>query len=161
MDVRKAKTADIDSINALDRESVKYHAKFDKDYYTISEEWWNIKKDSQLKAMRSPKNSMLVALIDDTIVGYVWGSIDILADHKIGRIQELIVTSRYRRRGIGKTLINEMLEYFKGKNCVVCEIGVEAGNTPTIKAYENAGFSIREHKMRLKLDKKKRFRPFY
>ena len=52
MNIRKAKREDIEVIHNLDRESTKYHKKFDKDFYTISEKWWKIKKDSQIKAIK-------------------------------------------------------------------------------------------------------------
>lgn len=161
MIIRKAKKEDIESIHKLDEESTKYHKKFDRDFYTISEKWWKIKKDSQINAIKSPTNLILVAEIDDKVVGYIWGYVEIIMKHKIGKIQELIVTSKQRGKGIGKELIKRMLDFFKEKKCIISEIEVFVENLPTIKVYEKAGFKKKEYKMRLKLDKTKRFRPFF
>ena len=159
--IRKAKKEDIESIHKLDRESTKYHKKFDKDFYTISEKWWKIKKDSQLKAIKSPTNFVLVAELDEKVVGYIWGYVETIMKNKIGKIQELIVTSKQRGKGIGKKLIKRMLDFFKERDCIVSEIEVFVENLPTIQVYEKAGFKKREYKMQLKLNKTKKFRPFF
>ena len=161
MNIRKAKKEDIESIHKLDKESTKYHKKFDRDFYTISEKWWKIKKDSQIKAIKSPTNLILVAEIDEKVVGYIWGYAETIMKHKIGKIQELIVTSKQRGKGIGKELIKHMLDFFKDRKCIISEIEVFVENLPTIKVYEKAGFRKREYKMQLKLNKTKRFRPFF
>ena len=159
--IRKAKKEDIESIHKLDRESTKYHKKFDKDFYTISEKWWKIKKNSQLKSIKSPTNLILVSEIDGKVVGYIWGYIETIMKHKIGKIQELIVTSKQRGKGIGKELIKHILDFFKTKECVVSEIEVFVKNLPTIQVYEKIGFKKKEYKMQLKLNKTKKFRPFF
>ncbi len=159
--IRKAKKEDIESIHKLDRESTKYHRKFDKDFYTISEKWWKIKKDSQIKAIKSPTNLILVSEIDGKVVGYIWGYIETIMKNKIGKIQELIVTSKQRGKGIGTRLIKQMLDFFKDKKCIISEIEVFVENLPTIQVYEKAGFKKKEYKMQLKLNKTKRFRPFF
>jgi len=159
--IRQAKKEDIKSIHKLDIESTRYHKKFDKDFYTISEKWWKIKKDSQIKAIKSPTNLILVAEVDEKVVGYIWGYIETIMKHKIGKIQELIVTSEQRGKGIGKELIKNMLNFFKERKCVISEIEVFVENLPTIKVYEKAGFRKREYKMQLKLNKTKKFRPFF
>lgn len=161
MMIRKAKKEDIELIHKLDRESTKYHKKFDRDFYTISERWQKIKKDSQIKAIKSPTNLILVAEIDKRVVGYIWGFVETIMKHKIGKIQELIVTSKQRGKGIGKELIKRMLDFFKNKDCIISEIEVFVENLPTIQVYEKAGFKKREYKMQLKLNKTKRFRPFF
>ena len=154
MKIRKAKLEDIERIHELDKESVEYHKKFDKDFYTVSNKWWNIKKDSQIKAIKSSRDLILVAEDEGDVVGYIWGYIE----NKIGKIQELIVTSKSRGKGVGTNLINEMLKYFKEKKCEISEIEVNVENEPTIKTYEKAGFKKREYKMWLKF---KKFKPFF
>jgi len=161
MNIRKAKKEDIESIHKLDRESVKYHKKFDRDFYSISEKWWKIKKDSCLKAIENPANLILVSEINGKVVGYIWGFVETSIKNKIGRIQELIVTSRQRGKGIGKELINQMLNFFKEKKCIISEIEVSVNNLPTVQVYERLGFKKREYKMQIKLNKTEKFRPFF
>jgi len=138
MIIKKAKKEDIESIHKLDIESVKHHKTFDKDFYSISERWWKIKKASQLKAIKSPTDLVLVAESGGKIVGYIWGYIEIMMKYKIGKIQELIVTSKQRGKGIGTRLIKQMLDFFKNRKCVISEIEVFVKNEPTIKVYEKS-----------------------
>ncbi len=159
--VRKAKKEDIYSINELDRESTKYHEKFDKDFYTISEKQWKIKKNSQIKAIQSSTDLILVAETDKKVVGYIWGYTKTVNKHKVGIIQELIVTSKQRGRGIGNELIKRMLDFLKNRKCIISKIDVVVDNLPAIKVYENVGFKKKEYKMQLKLNKTKKFRPFF
>ncbi len=161
MKIRKAKKEDVVSITKLDKESTEYHKKFDKDFYTISEKWWKIKKDSQIRAVKDQTNLILIAEIDNKIVGYIWSYVEKRNNYKCGIIQELIVTSKQRGRGIGKELIKMMLAFLKKKGCTVSEIEVNVKNEPTMKLYEKSGFIKKEYKMRLILNKNKKFRPFY
>ena len=151
--IRKAKKEDMKSIHKLDRESTEYHKKFDKDFYTISERWWNIKKYSQIKAIKSPTNLVLVAELEGKVVGYIWGYVETIMKNKMGKIQELIVTSKQRGKGIGTELIKDMLNFFKDRKCVISEIEVFVENLSTIQVYEKAGFRKRVCKMQLKLNK--------
>jgi len=161
MNIRKAKKDDIELIHKLDKESTRYHKKFDRDFYTVSEKWWKIKKDSQIKAIKSPTNLILVAESGEKVVGYIWGYADTIMKHKIGKIQELIVTSKQRGKGIGKELIKRMLDFFKDRKCIISEIEVFVENLSTIQVYEKVGFRKRGYKMQLKLNKTKKFRPFF
>ena len=160
MKIRKATKEDIESINKLDRESVGYHKKFDKDFYTVSEKFWKIKKNSQIKAIKSLKNLILVADIDGEVIGYIWGYIEEIMGYKVGKIQELIVSSKERGKGIGKKIINSMLDFFKSNGCIISEIEVFVDNISTVNVYEKIGFIKREHKMQLRLDKSRKFKPF-
>lgn len=160
MMIRKAKKKDIDAIHKLDMESIQYHKRFDNDFFTISKKWQKIKKDSQINAIKNPTNLIFVAELDGKVVGYIWGHVKTVIKHKIGKIDELIVTSKQRGNGIGKELIRRMLDFFKKRKCIISEIEVFTENLPTIKVYEKAGFRKREYKMQLKLNKNRKFRPF-
>ncbi len=158
--IRAAKKEDIEAIHLLDKESTKYHEKFDKHFYIISKKSWKIKKNSQKKAIKSSTDLILVAELNSEIIGYIWGYTEKIAKYKIGKIQELIVTSNQRRKGIGGKLIKNMLNFFKKKKCIISEIEVFVDNKPTVSAYEKIGFRKITYKMQLKLDKTKKFKPF-
>ena len=68
MIIRKAKKADIASINKLDKESTRYHEKFDKEFFTISEHFWKMKVDSKITAMNDSTNLILVAKASGKVV---------------------------------------------------------------------------------------------
>ncbi len=158
--IRKASSKDIESIHKLDKESTTYHWRFDKNLYTVSRKWWEIKKASQCTAMKDSTNLILVAEEGGIIIGYIWGFIERIAKLKIGKIQDLIVTMKHRRRGIALALIKNMMDFFRNEKCIISEVAVNIENEPAIKSYEKVGFEKKEYKMRLKLDKMKKFRPF-
>jgi ribosomal protein S18 acetylase RimI-like enzyme len=160
MNIRKARVTDIEAIHSLDRESIKYHEQFDKDFYTVSESCFKLKKESQVKAMKSQSDLILVAEMNGKVVGYIWGRVEKVMKEKSGKVQEIIVTSQQRGKGIGKALMKQMLNFFKEKGCIISETEVFVENVAAIKAYESAGFKKREYKMQLHIDKTRRFKPF-
>jgi len=159
MNIRKASCADIGQIHELDKESVKYHLKFDKEFYQVSARWWKIKCDSQLKAMQNPSDLLLVAEENGKIIGYIWGYTEKMIKFDIGKIQELVVSAAHRRKGVAKKLIKGILEFFASKKCIVSETTVNAKNESAVKTYESAGFEKVEYKMRFRLDRSRRFSP--
>src|SRR3989338_8425131 len=158
--IRKACMTDIDSIHELDMESVEYHMKFDKDFYSISQKWRDVKKKSQAEALNYSSNLILVEEHEDRITAYIWGYIMNIADMKIGKIQELIVTHECRRKGIASALLNSMLNFFRSNDCITSEVDVRVENEPALKAFKKSGFRKQEFRMRLELDKARKFRPF-
>jgi ribosomal protein S18 acetylase RimI-like enzyme len=158
--IRSAATADLDDIHRLDRESTNHHRRYDKDYYTISDESWQAKRESQMNALRSRTQRIIVAEENGKIAGYIWGSIRSIMGQKIGKIDELIVTSKHRRKGIGSDLIKGMIKYFKEKECVISEVEVFVKNVEAVGAYEKAGYNKREYKMHIKLKKNEKYQPF-
>ncbi|MEM7814773.1 MAG: GNAT family N-acetyltransferase [Candidatus Aenigmatarchaeota archaeon] len=160
MFIRPAVSTDIEAIQELDKESTTYHRKFDRNFYMVSEKWWKIKRNFQLAAMKDSKNLILVAEDNDEIVGYVWGYVERLNKYNIGKIQELVVSIRHRRKGIGTRLVKSLLEFFKSKNCIIVEVLVNVKNIAAYKTYKNLGFEEKEYRMQAKIDKTRKFRPF-
>lgn len=157
--IRRAVAKDIDAIHELDVESTEYHKRFDKDFYTVSEKWWRVKKDSQRKALKDSTNLILVAEDSKEVVAYIWGFVDKITRFNVGKIQEIAVSSEYRNRGIAMQLVRKMLNFFKKKKCIISEVEVNIRNNPAIELYEKVGFMKQNCKMILKLKKGKSFSP--
>lgn len=66
---------------------------------------------------------------------------------KRGRITELVVLSKYRKKGYGKILLNSMEKYLKSVGCRDVLIGVFAYNDSAIRFYERNGYHIRMTEM--------------
>jgi ribosomal protein S18 acetylase RimI-like enzyme len=159
MQIRQANAKDITQIHELDRESVLYHKKFDREFYTVSEKWWKIKKASQVEALKKVSDLILVAEGNGKIIGYIWGYVEKMAKLNVGKIQDLIVTSRYRNRGTATRLIKGMLKFFMTKKCAVADVEVHIRNDAAIDVYERAGFVKQNYRMRLKLNRAEPFSP--
>ena len=87
-------------------------------------------------------------------VGYVSGHIEmdlrrVLA--KKGVVEDWYVLPEARGTGVGKLLLNTMIERFKTAQCEVAESGTWAFNAHARKAHAQAGFHEIEVKFRRKL----------
>lgn len=65
-------------------------------------------------------------------------------------VHSLQVQPRYRGQGIGRRLLEEALDWGRGRGCVEAELNVLAKN-PAHKLYESEGFEVSELRMRLEL----------
>lgn len=104
-----------------------------------------------LKDVKKKKGKCYLALENDKVIGLIMGVIrkyekyDYL-DYKCpkeGIITELIVSSKVRSKGIGKTLITKMEDYFKSVGCEYVLLDVFAYNESAIGFYEKMGYHPR------------------
>ena len=91
-------------------------------------------------------NDVLVAIVNDTVVGYC-GYSNISREHisiqNAAEIQGLYVLKAYHRQGIGKSLLNEALARLSGR---LVALYVLLGNENAICFYEKAGFHFTGHR---------------
>lgn len=66
---------------------------------------------------------------------------------KRGRISELVVSNKCRKKGYGKILLNSMENYLKSVGCKDILIGVFAYNGGAINFYEKNGYHTRMTEM--------------
>ena len=82
----------------------------------------------------------LIVLKNDKVVGYGYISINMtIRGGRIGYIEDIICDKDYRKKGIGKALINELLYFAKKKNCYKVVLQC---NKININFYKNCGFYI-------------------
>jgi glucosamine-phosphate N-acetyltransferase len=87
--------------------------------------------------------------------GEVLGTATILVENKllhygsrVGHIEDVVVTRKQKKKGIGKALIEECIKFAKEKDCykVILDCGYH-----NIAFYESCGFRVAEGCMRLDL----------
>ncbi len=78
----------------------------------------------------------LVAYNDQEAIGYV--SVSNVVDE--GEVVKIVVAKSYRRNGVGKALILDILSRLKDKNVKSVFLEVRASNTPAKMLYEKTGF---------------------
>lgn len=86
--------------------------------------------------LENPLALWLVALDGDTVAGYV-GSQSVMGE---ADMMNLAVHSDYRRRGIGKALVLELIAALKNRGVSSLALEVRASNTPARMLYEAVGF---------------------
>ena len=75
---------------------------------------------------------------DDKLVGYTC----VRAMYEEAQVCNVAVLPEYRRQGIAKQLIEEMLRLSAEKGCQICELEVNTENTPAVELYKKCGFEV-------------------
>lgn len=104
-----------------------------------------------LANVKKNKGSIIFATDKSKIVGAIVGIIEKQTKFDLlecvltkgGRILELYVKKEYRKRGIGKKLVQEMEKYFISKKCTVIKVDVFAPNTKAHNFYEQQEYRNR------------------
>jgi len=91
------------------------------------------------KLTRDP-DLFLVAEVDGQIVGVVLGG----WDGRRGLVYHLAVDPAYRRRGIGRALMEELERRLQAKGCLRCYLLVGSDNEEAIAFYRKLGWEVME-----------------
>ena len=102
--------------------------------YCFSDPW---SENSVASEINNPLSLWLVALDGGTVAGYVGSqSVGEEAD-----VMNVAVHPDYRRRGIGRELVTELINALKEKGVYSLALEVRASNAPAIALYEQMGFA--------------------
>ncbi|MEM2897613.1 MAG: GNAT family N-acetyltransferase [Candidatus Bathyarchaeia archaeon] len=88
---------------------------------------------------------ILVAEADGTIIGFINFTIrkTLLHSAPSGLIDELVVATDYRGKGVGKKLIHAAIEQCKQLGCCEVEVSTELANANAREFYRSCGFDER------------------
>ncbi len=86
----------------------------------------------------NPLSFWLVALCDNKVVGYV-GTQTVMGE---ADMLNLAVDQQYRRHGIARALVEELIRYLKTRDVAKLLLEVRVSNEPAVKLYEKMGFSV-------------------
>ncbi len=118
-------------ISSMLREDISEVAKIDNAVFSCS-----FKEADFYNYFENPLWHFEVAKIDEKAVGYI--SYMIICDE--AEIVNICVLPEHRGLGIGKALLNEMIEKCKAQNAVLVHLEVRKSNSVAIKLYERFGF---------------------
>lgn len=95
--------------------------------------------------------AFLVAEIGGKLVGYImckseygFSNFKKLGFVKKGHVVSVAVLNEYRRKGIGRGLVEEAINGVKSKKCDELYLEVRCSNTDAVRLYENMGFIIKQ-----------------
>lgn len=154
MNIRKAKSEDLDPILNLNKALFDYEMQFSDQYnldWTYSETGKNYFRDR----IQSESAIVLVAEENETIIGYIVCYINKYSFRRVNPIAELenmFIDEKYRREGVGKILIQEVKEEAKKKGVKRLKVEALAKNNKALKFYESQGFEDFEVILETKLD---------
>lgn len=95
--------------------------------------------------------AFIVALEGDRYVGYImckteygFSSFRRLGFVKKGHMVSVAVLPDYRKRGIGRILVEESIKGIQSKQCVEMYLEVRCSNNGAVRLYERLGFVIKQ-----------------
>lgn len=145
MQITKATSQDIPLITSFGKKLIRLHSEIDREYYTFDEagfdrsfsEWLN-------NQIFTPSSLTLVAKDDKRIIGFLSGFVKYLFPwfniKKVGHISFMFIDENYRRKGVGKQLINEAKAWFKNQGLSYIELYVNEGNSNGLSFWKSVGF---------------------
>lgn len=148
-----------DDIKDLLVELQEHIAEIDREKYNILTDDYREKYfDKTMNEVRICEGKIFLAKEADSIVGLIVGVINneeeknySFSAPKRGRIIELVVSKKYRSKGIGKQLLNEMESYFGKIGCKGVLIDVFAYNENAQSFYNENGYFNRNIEMMKKI----------
>lgn len=96
------------------------------------------------RALSHPSTEFYFIFFDDTIAGYMKINSNDAQTEKIGdegsEIERIYIRFAFKRKGLGKHLINKAIELAVSRNKKIVWLGVWEKNTAAIAFYEKMGF---------------------
>jgi PhnO protein len=96
----------------------------------------------------NPKNLYLIAENKNEGLGFISFHTQNLLHHcgLVGEIQEFFIHQKYRGQGVGRILINEILNYAEEHNLKSIEVTTNKKRVENVAIYENLGFTLSHNK---------------
>lgn len=120
MIIRPAAFSDVDAVMAVEKTGILHP--------------WT--RESIESVIKDDGKICLASYEGDTLTGYIYASY-VLDEAEIGNI---CILPGSRGQGIGKALLDKMLESLKERDIKTVFLEVEADNAPAVRLYEKAGF---------------------
>jgi len=151
--IRRATTRDVREILPVWGELAGFHADLDP-AFTPSPQWPR-EYGAYLRALIGRDDAMAVIARDaGQIIGYAIGRVTALPpffeQRFRGYIHDVYVRDAYRRQGIGRRMVEEILEWLRGRGVNLVELTV-AANNDAVRFWERLGFTTYMHQMKLEL----------
>ena len=148
--ISKATKQDVGGIIKMIKQTCDYHYEIDK-YYKPFSYYKNLEKEVS-KSLKDKNMIFLLAKLDTKIIGYCEGGIgkdsNYTLPRQIGYIYTLIIENKYRRKGVGKKMLNKLMKWFKNKKVKNIELEADARNNIGIDFWKNNKFFTYRLKMR-------------
>mgnify|MGYP000741498892 CR=1 FL=1 len=107
------------------------------------------KKQISLTEVLDGKNRITLAYCtdNDEIIGIALMCNYNVISGKKGWIEDVVVNSKYRGKGIGRKLMNKLVEIGKEKNLSEILLFTEDHRTPAINLYSDLGFKVKDSRI--------------
>jgi ribosomal protein S18 acetylase RimI-like enzyme len=141
--IRPATRRDIRALVALWEELMDFHQARDP-FFTRSRNGSGIFGRFIEENIRNDAACVLVATVDDKVVGYCQGMLDrhppALAESDFGQILDFGVTAEHRRSGIGQEMLKELCDWFRREGICRIEVRHSTCNEIAARFWPKMGF---------------------
>jgi GNAT superfamily N-acetyltransferase len=139
--IRRAIIEDLKTIQTLNNNLFE----LEKENYdsTLVKDWPLSEEGKEYFSDLINNHYVIVAILDNVIVGYLAGSIEEKGSYveaQYGETNNMLVCDEYRGYGIGKSLINSFKEYCKSNNISNIKVVASYKNKNAIEFYHKNGF---------------------
>ncbi|MDQ8010919.1 MAG: GNAT family N-acetyltransferase [Flavobacterium nitrogenifigens] len=96
----------------------------------------------------NPRNLYLIAENENEGLGFISFHTQNLLHHcgLVGEVQEFFIHQKYRGQGVGRLLINEILDFAEQNNLKSIEVTTNKKRVENVAIYENLGFTLSHNK---------------
>ena len=128
------------SIRLMERRDLKNIMEIEEESFIAK---WN-EQQFLYELFENPYNVILVAEIDDKVVGFI----DFLITFNSSTISQIAVKKEFRKKGIANSLIEKMIEILKKQKDIVetSTLEVRTHNLKAVNLYKKFGYEIKHVK---------------
>jgi GNAT superfamily N-acetyltransferase len=158
--IRPAIASDVVAIGKLWEQLVAYHRELDEVYPRATPQGASLYARSLRDRLNDSHTKVFVAEEDGRLVGYVLGVVvDLLPEmfeqEAGGFLADIFVEEAYRGRGIGRGLVEALVDWFREKGLQHYEWHVAATNYPALAFWAQVGGRQLQIRMRANIDEDK------
>lgn len=147
IEIKKAKQEDLESIQELNHKLFELEYQYFDNTLNVG---WTYEKAGEDYFKDIIKNGIvLLAIVDNQIVGYLSGSISKINSES--KLDNMFIIENYRKYGIGSKLINEFKSYCLTKGIDNIKVSTYAKNKNAITFYLKNGFEEWDITLKCKL----------
>lgn len=143
MDVKRVTIDDFDKVLEIKLESKEEERKFNPALRPVKKVI-RYYKEYLRNDLSNKWRAVFIAVVDKKVVGIIVGKIyrtlKVAGYERRGYMSNLYVKPRYRRRGIGKKLVEKTIDWLKSKDAKAITLEIHNENKVTINLYHKLGF---------------------
>ncbi len=152
--IRKARMSDVLQLAEIYRQLHDIHCNIRSDYYKMPDDDFFIKDMEKL--LKNEEITVIVSEYNSEIAGYAliyFVKKGEPINHTLRKclIEQFAVNEKFRRKGIGKKLMNYVKKLAAENNCQSVELGVWCENHNAVEFYSEMGFVPRTYNMEMKI----------
>ena len=141
--IRRATSSDVARIAKLRLLSQKHFEKSNPLIWRITEEGKTLLKQKVENDIENTNVQILLAEVDGEIIGHVQGEVACRSDYMprtVGQVSLIYVLKQFRRRGVGRRLIEELCKFFNSNKVEDLTVRYIIGNKEAEQFWRKLGF---------------------